>query len=266
MKNNQNSHLVWDEIWEKSQEEQDVDVLKKDLVSSKKSNTWKRYTEIVERRFGGWKNVISIELGSGMGGHSLMAASEGATVYLLDYSEIALKLAEKRFELLDIKGNFIYGSAFDIDSFKKVDFNLSWSFGTAEHFNGQIRQDFFNLHFDYIISKGLTIISTPYKYSINYRIWMFYALKFKEWNYGLEIPFSKTEYLNRLNKSDNELIEIYLDEGRPCLKKAVGILKKHSKIRYYTIGFLLKLAVKLNIKIPPFCYRSIILIAEKKLT
>lgn len=264
MKKNQNSHRVWDEIWKNSNRDYNINALLNELNESKQTKTWKKYTQIVNQKFGGWKNVISIELGSGMGGHSLMAASEGATVYLLDYSEEALELAKRRFDVLGIKANFIYGNAFDLDLFKKVDFNLSWSFGTAEHFSGQIRKDFFNLHFDYIITNGLTIISTPYKYSINYRIWMFYALKFKEWNYGLEIPFSKKEYLAKLSMSDNNLVEIYLDEGRPCLKKAINILRKHSKLRYYSIGLILKIAIKLNIRIAPFFYRSIILIAEKK--
>jgi 2-polyprenyl-3-methyl-5-hydroxy-6-metoxy-1,4-benzoquinol methylase len=263
MKENQNPHLVWDKIWDNYTNKSDIDALNRELTKSKKSNTWKNYTEIVDNKFGGWKNVVSIELGSGLGGHSLMAASEGATVYLLDYSKPALELAEKKFNALNLKGNFLYGNAFDSNSFKKADFNLSWSFGTAEHFEGPIRKDFFNLHFDYIINNGLTIISCPYKYSINYRIWMHYAVKFKEWDYGLEIPFSKSEYLSLLNQTQNKLVKIYFDEGRPCLSKAIKILKKHSKLRFLSVGYLLRLGVKLKLKVQPFYFRSIILIAEK---
>lgn len=264
MKENKNSHLVWDNIWDNYNNDYDVEALKIELAKSKKAETWKRYTELVTDKFGGWKNVVSIELGSGLGGHSLMAASEGATVYLLDYSKPALELAEAKFKALNLKGNFIYGNAFDLEFFKKVNFNLSWSFGTAEHFKGQIREDFFNLHFDYLIDKGITIISCPYKYSINYRVWMHFAQKYNEWDYGLEIPFSKNEYLTLLKKTPNKLIEIYFDEGRPCLSKAARILRKNSKLRYFTIGYFLRLAIKLKLKIAPFYYRSIILIAEKK--
>lgn len=263
MENKQNSHEVWDVIWE-NYEKTNIDELKKDLIFSKESSTWKKYSDIVNNKFGGWQNVISIELGSGMGAHSLMAASEGATVYLLDYSEIALQKAQKRFELLNLKGNFLYGNAFDLDLFQKANFNLSWSFGTAEHFSGQIRNDFFKLHFDYLSNDGITIISCPYKYAINYRIWMFYAVKFNEWSFGLEIPYAKSEYLNRLKKINGKLIEVYFDEGRPCLVKAINILKRRSPIRYYSIGYLLKLFLKFKIKISPFYYRSVILIAEKK--
>lgn len=263
MKKNQNSHLVWDNIWDNYNNEFDFEALNVELTKSKKTETWKRYTELVKDKFGGWENVVSIELGSGLGNHSLMAASEGASVYLLDYSKPALELAEKKFAALKLKGNFLYGNAFDLDLFKKVNFNLSWSFGTAEHFEGQIRKDFFNLHFDYIVKDGVTIISCPYKYAINYRIWMHYALKFKEWDYGLEIPFSKSEYVSLLKKTPNKLIEIYFDEGRPCLSKAIKILKKHSKFRYLSLGYLLRLGKKLKLKISPFYFRSIILIAEK---
>src|SRR5688572_15405100 len=117
MENNQNSNEIWNVIWE-TYEIQNQELLQKELENAKETATWKKYTKIVEARFGGWKNVVSIELGSGMGGHSLMAASEGATVYLLDYSDLALDKAKKRFELLNLKANFLMGNAFDLDKFK----------------------------------------------------------------------------------------------------------------------------------------------------
>lgn len=263
MKNNQNYKETWDIIWGKSNE-LDLDAIKIELERTKKTGIWKNYTEIIKLKFGGWDKITSIELGSGMGWHSTVAASEGATVCLLDYSEQAIELAKKRFELLGISANFIHGDAFDIEKNKKTNYNLAWSFGTVEHFRGDLRQKFFDLHFNYIEKKGLVIISSPYKYAINYRIWMHYAELYKNWEFGLEIPYSKTEFLSRLKIDRNKPVKIIYDEGRPCLKKALNILKVNSRIKYLTIGTILKFFIKFKLKIPPFYFRSIILVAEKR--
>ena len=264
MNKKENEPVIWDSIWNNSNNlTVDIELLKSQIKITKQSKKWKIYTDIVTEKFGGWHNVVSIEIGAGMGWHSMVAETEGAKVFLLDYSEAAIELAKKRFRLLNISAEYISGNAFDIQKHRNVDFNLSWSFGTAEHFSEELRQDFFNLHFQYINLNGVAIISCPYKYAINYRIWMYYAKKYNVWEFGLEIPFSKKEFLRKLDVSGNKLIKILYDEGNPCLKKVIPILRKNSKIRYYTIGVLLKFFQKSNIKIPPFCYRSIILIGTK---
>jgi SAM-dependent methyltransferase len=257
----ENEVKVWDQIWE-GFGEANFRTIEENLINSKKSELWIHFTKIVNEKFGGWKKVNSVELGSGMGWYSFVAASEGAKVTLLDYSESALILAKKRFDAFSFEGDFICGNAFDIILENNNKFNLSWSFGTAEHFRNDLRQKFFQLHFDFLDSNGITIISCPHKYAINYRIWMYYANKYNEWDFGLEIPFSKKEYLARLKLTGNNLIEIKYDRGRPCLNKMQNILKENSKMRYYAfypIVYFLK-KVKINL----FNMRSIILIAQKK--
>ncbi len=106
-------------------------------------------------------------------------------------------------------------------------------------------------------------MSSPYKYAINYRLWMHYANKYNDWIYGLEIPYSKIEFLRKLKKSNNKLLSIIYNEGRPCLNKMMKILKKNSKFRYSLFFIPIKLSQKIKLKISPFNLRSIILIAEK---
>lgn len=56
---------------------------------------------------------------------------------------------------------------------------------------------------------------------------MYYATKYDEWTFGLEIPYSTNEFLKRLKTSENKLIKIIFDEGRPCLYKMLNIVKKN---------------------------------------
>ncbi len=259
----ENEASVWDSIWE-GNVSLDLESIRKNIEKTKKSKLWRQYSEIVQERLGGWKNVKAIEIGSGMGWHNFVAATEGAEVTFLDYSEPALNLARKRAEAFSLKATYIYGDAFKILKENNKEYNLSWSFGTAEHFKGDKRQKFFQLHFNVITSGGITIISCPYKYALNYRLWMLYANKYNEWSYGLEIPYSKTEYLKRLRLTKNQLINVIFDEGRPCLNKLLGVLKKHSKLRYAIFYVPIRVIQKFHLKLPPFNYRSVILIAKKE--
>lgn len=258
----ENEASVWDDIWQGT-EPLDLEAIRKNIEITKQSKPWRHYNEIVQEKLGGWKNVKAVEIGSGMGWHNFMAATEGAEVTFLDYSQPALDLARKRAEAFSLNASYIFGDAFEILKESDRNYNLSWSFGTAEHFKGEKRQQFFELHFEFMVPGGVAIISCPYKYALNYRIWMHYASKYKEWTYGLEIPYSKTEYLRRLKLSENKLIKVFFDEGRPCLNKMMGVLKKHSKMRYSLFYAPIRVIQKLHFKLPPFNYRSVILIAEK---
>ena len=157
----ENDKTIWDQIWENSGEV-NYNSIQEDLIIYKKSEAWSQYTKLVYKKFGGWEKIHSIELGSGMGWHSFVAASEGANVTLLDYSESALNLAKKRFDVFNFQATFINGNAFEVIYKKRSKFNLAWSFGTAEHFKYDLRQKFFELHFDFIAKDGLTIISCPH--------------------------------------------------------------------------------------------------------
>ena len=259
----ENDKIIWDQIWENSGEV-DYNSIQEDLISTKKSEAWIKYTKLVYEKFGGWEKIHSIELGSGMGWHSFVAASEGANVTLLDYSKSALKLAKKRFDAFNFQATFINGNAFEVILKRRSKFNLAWSFGTAEHFKDDLRQIFFELHFDFIEKDGLTIISCPHKYAINYRLWMYYANKYNLWSFGLEIPYSKKEFVKRLKLSDNTLLDVQYQVGRPCMNKLLNILKGNSKLRYYMFYPFIQASRKLKLRFIPFNLRSIILVAQKK--
>ena len=94
-------------------------------------------------------------------------------------------------------------------------------------------------------------------------IWMFYAQKYNEWDFGLEIPYSKSEFLKRLKFSQNNLIKIFFMEGRPCLYKLLNVLRKKSTWRYNFFNFFVRIIYKFKIKIKPLYYRNIILVASK---
>lgn len=149
----ENEASVWDNLWESS-ESLDLKSIQRNIELTKKSKTWLQYSEIVQEKLGGWKNVKAVEIGSGMGWHNFVAATEGAEVTFLDYSQPALDLARKRAEAFRLNATYIFGDAFEILKEGNNAYNLSWSFGTAEHFKGKKRQQFFQLHFDYLIPGG----------------------------------------------------------------------------------------------------------------
>jgi len=190
MKIKKNSPKVWDNIW-KNNILPEGDMLK----SEKNKILFKRLKKIIIRKFGSIKNLKTIEIGAGTGTHSLLLASEGAHVTILDYSDSAINLSKRIFKKYNYKAKFIKIDALKINSHYLNKFDVAMSFGTAEHFIGKKRTKIIKTHFDLIKETGMVFITVPNKWNLLYVIHKNLSQFFGKWNFGEEYPFSPLEFI-----------------------------------------------------------------------
>jgi SAM-dependent methyltransferase len=137
--------------------------------------------------------LSSIEIGAGIGDFSLLMKKAGFQVTLADYSPEALVKAEARFAAHGFGGQFVQADMLNVPNNLRNRFEISMSFGLAEHFRGQERLEIIKAHAQVLKTGGLAFISVPYRYAFHYRHWMSQCIKNGTWPYGIEIPFSRTE-------------------------------------------------------------------------
>lgn len=191
-----NSPQVWDNVWENSNSKKEN---LHNFNKTKKSIHWIRMKRILIKKFGSLNDIKTIEIGAGTGMHSLILASEGADVTVLDYSKKAIKASKLLFKHNNLKANFVQEDALRINKGLLSKFDVSMSFGTAEHFSGKNRLQFIQTHVDVLKKNGLTFISVPNKWNILYLMHKFLSESFGRWNFGEEYPFSQMEF-NKIGK------------------------------------------------------------------
>jgi len=185
-----NTPEVWDKVWSPLSEEEDRYYLDK----HRKSIEWARIKSRVLKKFGSFKGIKSIEIGAGEGLTSLLFALEGAEVTILDFSPEAIKSSKLFFKRNNIKANFILMDALNLDKKLLSKYDVSMSFGTAEHFSGDNRIKFIQAHFNVLRKDGITFISVPNKWNLIYRLWKFLSQSFGRWQFADEFPFSRAEF------------------------------------------------------------------------
>jgi len=188
--NKKNTPHLWDKIWEKETlNEFDKDVIKKEESSIR----WKRIKDKVHQQFGTFENLKVIEIGAGKGTYAALMAKHGAEVTVVDYSEKALIHSQTFFKQLNLKAQFVNNNALSPSKDLIGKFDISMSFGLAEHFMGDDRFKIIKTHFDLINNNGITFISVPNKNNIFYIAYKFLAEKRNRWVWGEEYPFSRRE-------------------------------------------------------------------------
>jgi len=188
----QNTAELWDKLWEgssKSPKEHHYNLLKEE-----QGPVWKKIKVILEKKFSSIERLKVVELGAGMGSYSALMARQGADVTVFDYSEEAIQEAKKFFDSMGLRLKYVLGNALDLEEGLKGMFNVSMSFGLSEHFVNKERLMINKSHFDVLDDNGLTFISVPNKYCIPYRIWKKKREILKKWEFGTEIPYSRTEF------------------------------------------------------------------------
>lgn len=176
---------VWDKYWQETKFNNELTI-----NNLKNSYFWKQLKQEILNKLHSFKKLKIIELGSGRGEMSLLMALEDANITLIDESEYALKEAMKLYKEYNCKVNLLERDIFNI---KKGNFDISVSFGLAEHFNGEKRFEIFKKHYDLVKEGGLIILSVPNSKSFPYRIYKFLAQLVRAWKYGIEIPYSEKE-------------------------------------------------------------------------
>lgn len=93
-----------------------------------------------------WQGQRVLEIGPGIGSDAAEFARNGAEYYGIDYSAESVKLAQRRFEVEGLEGQFICGNASDESVYEDLpEMDLVYSYGVIHHFPA-IEQIIDNIH------------------------------------------------------------------------------------------------------------------------
>lgn len=195
LKNKKNSSDSWNEIWgsydRKSFEYQ--------IAVEEHSVRWQRIQQIILNKYGSFSGIECIEIGGGSGHYSMLFAKRGARVTILDYSENALEFCrrifkEQRIPPTQVKCLLMNALKIDEHCFGKYD--VSMSFGVAEHFQGQNRKLIVKNHIMVLKKGGVAFISAPHKGCIPFTVYQFLMKFVGKRNIVEAYPFTRSEFLN----------------------------------------------------------------------
>jgi 2-polyprenyl-3-methyl-5-hydroxy-6-metoxy-1,4-benzoquinol methylase len=186
-----NKPELWDKIWQDGASAQKD---KFNLLKEGNSIRWMRIKKILLNEFNSFKNLKVIEIGAGAGTYGALMAKMGANVTILDYSERALQRAKQFFSTNNLSAEFVKQNALSLPIKYLNQYDVSMSFGLAEHFKGKSRIKINKAHFDVLKKNGIAFISVPNKYNLPYRVFKFAAELSSLWRVGEEYPYSRKEF------------------------------------------------------------------------
>jgi len=186
-----NHKAIWDSFWRKYKfgVKEDEQIIRQESASVR----WNKIERRILNKYGSFKGLNVVEIGSGRGEVSAVMATKGANITLIDYSEIALDKARVLFKNTGVEANFLIA---DIRNFPKRllnSFDISMSFGLVEHFDYPLREDVVKLHTDLLKPNGISFIGVPNVYCLPYRFFMKLSEILGYSSEGAEIPFSRSE-------------------------------------------------------------------------
>ncbi len=155
-------------------------------------------------KFKNFNKLKIIEIGSGIGTNSVLMAKRGADITVLDYSEKALLRSNEFFRRNGLNVEFIYEDALKLPKSLYGQFDISMSFGLAEHFKGKQRLLIVRSHFDVLKNGGIAFISVPNALNIPYRLYKFVTEILGIWPYGEEYPYTRKEFIDICRKLNIE--------------------------------------------------------------
>lgn len=181
----------WDKHWERYRFgiREDRQIIHQELSSLR----WNKIEQRTIKRFGRISGLEVVEIGSGRGEVSALMALKGADVTLMDYSEPALDKAASLYKNIGIKANFIKCDIMNLPENFLNRFDISMSFGLAEHFNYPLRRKVIKIHADLIKPDGVSFIAVPNVHCLPYRLFIRLQKIFGYSQGEKEIPFSRRE-------------------------------------------------------------------------
>jgi 2-polyprenyl-3-methyl-5-hydroxy-6-metoxy-1,4-benzoquinol methylase len=186
----ENTAQLWDELWATQTADED-DLIA--LATERAGARFQRIARHVTEHFGGFEGLDAIEIGAGAGTNAALFAALGANVTILDYSEKALERSRVFFERNGVAARAICGDALDLRADLRERFDVSMSFGLAEHFAGGRRTEIIRSHLDLLRPGGMTFVSVPNRANPPYRLYKLLAERSRRWKVGEEYPFSRAE-------------------------------------------------------------------------
>ena len=153
---------------------------------------WQEMEKRVQEKYGTFKDLKVIEIGSGRGEVALLMALKGAKVTLLDFSPVALEKAASLFGHFNCKATFMKEDVFNMPQSMFGNYDISMSFGFAEHFKYPKRQEVFKEHLSLLKDGGISFISVPNAYCFVYRLSLLVLKLLHKWDVW-EVPFTHSQ-------------------------------------------------------------------------
>lgn len=195
-KSSGNTPQIWD-AWHKPMS-LDEDIYY--LIKEENSIRWQRMEKIVTEQFGGFKGLRVIEIGSGVGTNAALMAKRGAQVTVLDYSDMAIKRGKEFFERNKLNALFVHADVFSLPEELRGAYDISMSFGLAEHFKGNDRQTIISAHLSLLKKGCVSFIAVPHCANPLYRLYKFACQSTGLWTAGEEYPYSRKEMRGIMKK------------------------------------------------------------------
>jgi SAM-dependent methyltransferase len=170
---------------------------------------WRTIQEAVLTNFAGFPGLRTVELGCGEGKVSLLFALLGARTTLVDYSDKQLRNARHIAEAFEIEPVFMSSNLLRLPNELLGCYDVSMSFGTAEHFFGEDRQRVFDVHLSVLRPGGIAFLWVPNRWGL-----LFHAGVAARRSLGREtchideIPFSRRELTERASRAGFREIQI----------------------------------------------------------
>lgn len=176
--------MAWGDIW-KSFEKADI---------KKTTYMFEYYKSFLGDDLKGKK---ILEIGCGTGVNSVLMASLGAKVSVMDFSKEALDVVKVLAKGLDIE--YIHRDMFTSDL--ENEFDVVHSEGVVEHYLMPRRQEVLDVHTRAARRGGKVLIIVPNARCVPYRIGKKFADATGRWIYGNEYPYTERELAYRMEKS-----------------------------------------------------------------
>ena len=187
-----------------------------------------RVISAIRKTMSNLKEKKILEVGSAMGRDSIYLAKKGANVFLLDYIEPPLNLANQLAAENNVPINTVVGDALDIP-FCDEYFDYVFSQGLLEHFRdpGQLIKEQLRV----LKKGGKLLIDVPQKYHL-YTIIKKILMAFGKWNPGWETQFSPRQLTGLVKQFEVNKVYLYGDWSVPPLLIKIVMMLLGLPIKY----------------------------------
>ena len=187
-----NTKELWENLW--AGDSKELQEHKFNLKLDENGTVWRSIRKSLDSHFKDLRKLNVVELGAGRGSISALMAPLVNKVTMIDFSDAALQKSKEFYQFLGLANiEYINADALSLPRQLCDQYDISMSFGLAEHFADNERAAVIKSHFDMLKESGLSFISVPNRHCLPYQIWKHKRSFFNKWNFGLEIPYSRAE-------------------------------------------------------------------------
>ncbi|MBN1154211.1 class I SAM-dependent methyltransferase [candidate division KSB1 bacterium] len=190
----------WDNFWDRKQNVAEVYSNEDRIIRNLKKNI-----DLSGKRI--------LEVGAGTARDSFNLSCEGATVYVLDYSQPALDIVQKLNDQTDCQVLPLLADTFHIPA-RNESFDIVYHQGLLEHFRDPV--ELLNENIRVLKTDGYLLIDVPQRYHY-YTLIKHFLIAINKWFAGWETEFSIDQLTKLVESLDLKVIDRYGDWKRPSI-------------------------------------------------